>query len=187
MILPIIAYGDPVLKARASDIEPGHPGLATLIENMWDTMYNAKGVGLAAPQIGLSLRLFIVDASPFADEYPNLAGFKRAFINPAILKEWGDEWLFNEGCLSFPDFREDIYRKPKLLLSFQDEQFNRHEEEFSGIAARIIQHEYDHIEGIVMTDRISPLRRTLNRKKLLNISKGNVKPDYLMRFSARKR
>lgn len=187
MILPIIAYGDPVLKAKGQPVEKDHPGLDVLIQNMWDTMYNAKGVGLAAPQVGLSLRLFLIDASPFADDEPGLTDFKQVFINPLITEEWGNEWLFNEGCLSFPELREDIYRKPEIRLSYMDEHFVQHEIHFSGLAARIIQHEYDHIEGVVMTDRISPLKRTLIRKKLMNISKGAVKTDYLMKFPLRKR
>lgn len=187
MILPIVAYGDPVLKARGKEIQKNHEGLDRLINNMWDTMYNAKGVGLAAPQVGLSLRLFIIDASPFADEDPSLADFRRVFINPLIVEESGKEWVFNEGCLSFPELREDIMRKPNIRMTYVDEGFQPHEESFSGLAARIIQHEYDHIEGVVMTDRISPLKRTLIRKKLMNISKGLVKPDYLMRFALKKR
>lgn len=187
MILPIVAYGEPVLKMKARQIEPDHPGLEQLIDNMWETMYKAKGVGLAAPQIGQSLRIFIVDASPFADEDPGLADFRKVFINPAIEEEWGIEWLFNEGCLSFPELREDIYRKPELRISYHDTQFNLITEEYKGIAARIIQHEYDHVEGIVMVDRISPLKKTLIRKKLQNISKGAVKPDYLMKFPMKKR
>ncbi len=187
MILPIVAYGDPVLKAKGKEIEKGYTGLDSLINNMWETMYNAKGVGLAAPQVGLSLRLFIIDASPFADEDPSLADFKRVFINPIIVEESGKEWVFNEGCLSFPELREDITRKPNIRMTFVDENFQEQEESFSGLAARIIQHEYDHIEGVVMTDRISPLKRTLIRKKLTSISKGLVKPDYLMKFALKKR
>lgn len=187
MILPIVAYGDPVLKTRAKDINKDYPELEQLIENMWETMYIAKGVGLAAPQVGLAIRLFVVDASPFADEDPALDNFKHVFINPVIIEEWGEEWVFNEGCLSFPDLREDIYRKPEVKMVYQDASFNTFEQTFSGIAARIIQHEYDHIEGIVMVDRISPLKKTLIRKKLLNISRGVVKPDYLMKFPMKKR
>ena len=187
MILPIVAYGDPVLKTKARSIEKGHPSLNDLIQNMWETMYNASGVGLAAPQIGQSIRLFLVDASPFADEYPDLMDFKRVFINPVITEEWGDPWQFNEGCLSFPELREDISRKPNIRINYLDEHFQTHESEFSGVAARIIQHEYDHIEGIVMVDRISPLKKTLIRKKLINITKGLVKHEYLMKFPVRKR
>lgn len=187
MILPVIAYGDPVLKMKGRVIEKDHPGLDMLIRDMWDTMYNAKGVGLAAQQIDQNLRLFVIDASPFADEEPALSNFKKVFINPLIVKEWGDDWVFNEGCLSFPELREDIFRKPNITLSYMDENLQAYEEDFTGLAARIIQHEYDHIEGIVMTDRISPLKKTLIRKRLINISKGLVKADYLMKFPQKKR
>lgn len=187
MILPIVAYGDPVLKTRAMPVEREDPGLTALIENMWETMYRAEGVGLAAPQVGVSKRIFVIDASPFAADDPTLINFRKVFINPEILEESGQEWVFNEGCLSFPDLREDISRKPDIRLSYQDEQFIRHEEGFTGLAARIIQHEYDHIEGIVMVDRISQLKKTLIRKKLGNISKGLVSPGYLMKFPLKKR
>ena len=187
MILPIIAYGDPVLKTRAKDIGPDYPGLDALIANMWETMYQAQGVGLAAPQVGLSIRLFVVDASPFAEDEPRLEGFKKVFINAEILDESGNEWLFNEGCLSFPDLREDIYRKPVIRIRYQDEAFNEHDETFDGLAARIIQHEYDHIEGVVMVDRISVLKRTLIKKKLMNITRGLVKTSYPMKYSRRTR
>jgi peptide deformylase len=187
MILPVVAYGDPVLKNRAKPVEKDHQGLQELIDTMWDTMYQAQGVGLAAPQVGQSLRLFIIDASPFANEDPSLKDFKKVFINARILEESGQEWLFNEGCLSFPDLREDILRKPDIRMAYQDEHFNEFEESFSGLAARIIQHEYDHIEGIVMVDRISPLKRTLLRKKLSNISRGLVNPGYPMKFPLRKK
>lgn len=187
MILPIVAYGDPVLRTRAIAVEKDEAGLQELLENMWETMYVAQGVGLAAPQLGLSKRIFVIDASPFAEDDPGLKDFKKAFINPLIISETGTEWVFNEGCLSFPDLREDITRKPDIRLSYMDETFHRHEENFSGLAARIIQHEYDHIEGIVMVDRISPLKRRLIRKKLNNISKGLVNPDYVMKFPLKKR
>ena len=187
MILPIVAYGDPVLKKQAIPIEPTHPGLAELIQNMWETMYRAEGVGLAAPQIGQSLRIFIVDASPFGDDDPELMQFMKVFINPVITEEWGDAWFFNEGCLSFPDLREDISRKPNLRIRYCDEQFQTKEEEYSGIAARIIQHEYDHIEGIILTDHMSPLKRTLMRNKLLSISKGLVSAGYPMKYPSKKR
>lgn len=181
MILPIIAYGDPVLKTKAGVIAPSYAGLSTLIENMWETMYNAQGVGLAAPQVGLSIRLFIIDASPFADEDPVLEGFRKVFINAEILEETGEPWLFNEGCLSFPELREDIMRQARILIRYQDEDFNTREEWFDGLAARIIQHEYDHIEGIVMVDRMSALKKTLVKKKLNHITKGLVKTSYPMK------
>jgi peptide deformylase len=187
MILPIVAYGDPVLKTKATNIDIEYPGLAELIENMWDTMYHANGVGLAAPQVGKSIRLFLVDASPFDDEDPKLKDLKKVFINPVMVEQWGKEWIFNEGCLSFPDLREDIYRRSNIRISYFDENFQPVEEEFDGIGARIIQHEYDHIEGIVMVDRISPLKRRLIRNKLINISKGEVSPDYPMKYPLRKR
>ena len=186
-VLPILAYGDPVLKAKAKPIEKDHPELNTIINDMWDTMYKAGGVGLAAPQVGKSIRLFVIDANPYADEEPELKDFKKVFINARILEESGNEYSFNEGCLSFPGLREDIRRQPNIKLSYQDEDFNDYEEVFSGIKARIIQHEYDHIEGILMVDRITPLKKTLLRKKLQNISKGHVSVDYLMRFPLRKR
>lgn len=186
MILPIVGYGDPVLKTKALPINQDYPELPSLIANMWDTMYNAQGVGLAAPQIGLGIRLFVIDASPFEDEDPKLKDFKKVFINAQIVEQSGQEWLFNEGCLSFPDLREDIYRKPNILIEYLDEYFVPQREAYDGLAARIIQHEYDHIEGIVMIDRISPLKRQLIRSKLNNIIKGAVNAGYRMKFAQRK-
>jgi peptide deformylase len=193
MILPIVAYGDPVLKKVAEDIGPGFPNLKELIADMFETMYNAKGVGIAAPQVGRSLRLFVIDASAFADDEENteeeaeqLRNLKKVFINPQIIEEDGEEWPFNEGCLSIPKIREDVYRKPFIRIRYMDENFNEHEEEFEGVAARIIQHEYDHIEGILFTDRISPLRKRLLKRKLTDISKGNINVDYKMRFPLKK-
>jgi peptide deformylase len=182
MILPIVAYGDPVLKKKGVDIDEHYPHLKELIKNMFDTMYNANGVGLAAPQVGKAIRLFIVDASPFEDKEPELADFVQVFINPEIVSQEGEEWTFNEGCLSVPTIREDIVRKPKIVVRYYDEDFEYYEEEFSGLAARIIQHEYDHIEGKLFTDRISALKRTLLKGKLADISKGKVDVDYKMRF-----
>ena len=163
MILPIVAYGTPVLKKKAVDIPEDYEGLDTLIENLWETMYAASGVGLAAPQVGLGLRLFVIDASPFAeddelslDEQAQLKGFKKAFINPVIEEESGEEWAFNEGCLSIPDVREEVKRQEKLTISYQNEAGERLTESYTGLAARVIQHEYDHIEGILFTDKLSP-------------------------------
>jgi peptide deformylase len=188
MKLPIIAYGDPVLKKVATDIEPQeYPNLKQLIADMFETMYGAKGVGLAAPQVGLSMRLFVVDATPFSDDEPQLEGFKKTFINARILDETGEEWAFNEGCLSIPEIREDVYRKPELTISYYDEDWKHHQEGFNGLAARIIQHEYDHIEGKLFTDKLSPLRKRLIQKRLSDISKGNVKVDYRMKFPAAKK
>ena len=188
MILPIVAYGDPILKEVGKEIEWNHPKLKELIADMFETMYNAKGVGLAAPQIGKSLLLFIVDASPFSedDEHPELKDFVRIFINPIIIEETGQEWLFNEGCLSIPGIREDVYRKPKLRIKYLDEKFNQHDEIFDGIAARIIQHEYDHIQGKLFVEKINPLRKRLLKGKLSNISSGIVKVDYKMKFPIKK-
>lgn len=186
MIYPIIAYGDPVLRKEAEEIEENYEGLSQLIDDMYETMYNANGVGLAAPQIGKSVRLFVVDASSFADEEPELEGFKKAFINPIILEEEGEEWEFNEGCLSIPGIREDIYRQPDITIEYYDEQFNLKEEKYSGMAARIIQHEYDHIEGILFVDHIPALRKKMLKPRLDKIGKGIVKVSYKMKFPFRK-
>lgn len=189
MILPIIAYGDPVLRKKAKVISADYPNLDALIANMYETMYNAYGVGLAAPQIGLPIRVFLVDTSPFAEdegltdeERSQLKGFKQTFINAKILDETGDEWAFNEGCLSIPNIREDVFRQPKVKIEFQDENFETHIKEFDGLLARVIQHEYDHIEGILFTDKISALKKRLIKGKLSNISKGKISIDYKMRF-----
>lgn len=189
MILPIVAYGDPVLRKVGKSIDIDYPNLNDLITNMYETMYNAYGVGLAAPQIGLAIRLFLVDTSPFAEdealteeEQDQLKGFKRTFINAEILEETGDEWAFNEGCLSIPNIREDVFRRPVVKIRYQDEDFNTHEEEFDGLLARVIQHEYDHIEGVLFTDKISSFKKRLIKGKLANISKGKINIDYRMRF-----
>jgi peptide deformylase len=188
MKFPIIAYGDPVLRRKATAIEPDeYPHIKELVENMYETMYGAYGVGLAAPQVGLSMRLFVIDVSAFADKGPALADLKKAFINAAILEETGEEWGFNEGCLSIPDIREDVYRKPTIRISYYDENWKHHEETFSGMAARVIQHEYDHIEGKLFTDKLSPLRKRLLEKKLNDISKGIVDVEYKMKFPAVKK
>jgi peptide deformylase len=182
MILPIVAFGNPVLKQKAQEISADYPNLNDLISNMFQTMYTANGVGLAAPQVGLSIRLFVIDATPFADEEPLLKGYKKAFINAQIIEETGDTWSFNEGCLSIPGIREDVIRQKEILIRYQDESLNTFEEKISGILARVIQHEYDHIENVLFTDRISTLRKTLLRSKLSNISRGQVKVDYRMKF-----
>lgn len=182
MILPILAYGDPVLKKLTEEIDKDFAGLDQLITDMYDTMYGAKGVGLAAPQVNKSIRMFLVDATPYADEDEDLDGFKEVFINPIILEEEGKEWVFNEGCLSIPGIREDVKRQPKITIEYFDDQFNLKEEVFEGMAARIIQHEYDHIEGVLFTDRINPLRRRLLNGKLKNIAKGKIDVDYKMKF-----
>jgi peptide deformylase len=187
MILPIVAFGTPVLKQKAQDISADYPNLNDLISNMFQTMYNANGVGLAAPQVGLSIRLFIVDATPFADEEPHLKGFKKTFINAQIIEETGETWSFNEGCLSIPEIREDINRHESLTISYYDENWKHHEETYNGLAARIIQHEYDHIEGKLFIDKLSPLRKAMLNKKLGSISKGLVKVEYKMKFPALKK
>ncbi len=199
MILPIVAYGDPVLKKEAEEINKDFPNLSELIANMFETMYAAQGVGLAAPQIGKSIRLFVVDGSPFADDEhdddddgPDLRAegmetFKRVFINPIIEAEEGEEWGFQEGCLSIPKIREEVYRKEKVHLSYYDENWNFKEEVLEGYAARIVQHEYDHIEGVLFTDHLSPLKRKLLTKRLQNIAKGDVNVDYRMKFPTNKK
>ncbi|XCF07380.1 peptide deformylase [Tamlana crocina] len=194
MILPIVAYGDPVLKKVATEIDANYPKLNELIDNMFETMYNAYGVGLAAPQIGLPIRLFLVDTTPFSEDedlseedQKALDGFKRVFINAEIVEEEGEEWAFNEGCLSIPDVREDVFRKPKITIEYLDENFEQKKETFDGLIARVIQHEYDHIEGILFTDKLSTLKKRLIKGRLSNISKGKIKVDYRMRFPAMKK
>jgi len=182
MILPIVAYGASVLKKKAVDINEEYPALSDLIDNMFETMYYAHGVGLAAPQIGLSIRLFVVDANPFAEDEASLKNFKRIFINAQIVEESGEKWKFNEGCLSIPGVREDIERVPTIRLKWVDEHFTPYEETFTGLKARVIQHEYDHIDGILFTDRMSQLKRTILHSKLSNITKGKVNVDYRMKF-----
>ena len=190
MILPIVAYGDPVLKVRAKQINNDFPNLKQIINNMWETMHNANGVGLAAPQIGFSIRVFIIDTSPFADsntmdedEFNVLKSFKKVMINPILVKETGKEWIFNEGCLSIPEVRSDIIRYNNILIKYYDEDFKLHQNSYDGIIARVIQHEYDHIEGTLFTDKLSPLKRKLIKGKLKNISLGKVETDYEMKFN----
>lgn len=187
MKLPIIAYGDPILKRKGIEINRDYPDLPELIANMFETMYAAHGVGLAAPQVGLAIRLFVIDASPFADDDPALKDFKKVFINAEILEEEGEKWSFNEGCLSIPEIREDISRYPNIRIRYVDENWVTHEEDFTGLAARIIQHEYDHIEGKLFTEKLSPLRKAMIKSKLEAISKGQVDVDYKMKFPLLKR
>ena len=185
MILPVIAYGDPVLKKKADEIDENYPNLKELIENMFETMYASNGVGIAAPQIGRSIRLFVIDASAVAegeDGDPSCEDFKRVFINPIIFEESGTEWSCEEGCLSIPRIREEVKRKPNLKIEYYDENWELYEEELEGFAARVVQHEYDHIEGILFTDRINPLRKQLLKGKLRDIQKGNINTDYRMKF-----
>lgn len=186
MILPIVAYGDPVLRKKGEDIDKDFPKLQELIADMYETMYSASGVGLAAPQIGRAIRLFVVDASGFVDEdeedEEELGGFKKVFINPQIIEEDGEEWDFNEGCLSIPDIREDVSRHERIRIKYMDENFNEYDEVYDGLKARVIQHEYDHIEGILFTDYLSPLRKRILKGKLSNITKGKISVSYRMRF-----
>ncbi|MDH5398610.1 MAG: peptide deformylase [Cyclobacteriaceae bacterium] len=176
MIYPIVVYGDPVLKRRADEISKGSIDVKALSEDMFETMHAASGIGLAAPQIGKSIRMFVTDAS--AMEEKEMLDFKKVFINPEIIEEFGNDWTFEEGCLSIPQIREDIVRPEKLRIRYFDENWEEHEEEFEGMKARIIQHEYDHIDGILFTDHITPLRKRLLKSKLTNISKGKIKIDY---------
>ena len=190
MILPIVGYGDPVLRKVGQDITPEYPNLKETIANMYETMYNAYGVGLAAPQVGLPIRLFVIDTTPFSDdedlpseEQKDLDGFKKTFINAKIVKEEGEEWGFNEGCLSIPDVREDVYRKPTVTIEYCEEDFVMKTEVFDGLIARVIQHEYDHLEGRLFIDHLAPLKRKLLKGKLTDITKGKVAVDYKMKFS----
>lgn len=176
MIYPIVVYGDPVLKKRAVEIEKGSIDIAALAEDMFETMYSASGIGLAAPQIGKSIRMFVVDGSPLEEE--GVTDFKKIFINPTILEEFGEEWAFEEGCLSIPNIREDIDRPKILTINYMNENWEEYTEEYEGIKARIIQHEYDHLEGILFTDHLTPFKKRLLKAKLQNISKGRVKTDY---------
>ncbi len=185
MILPIVAYGDPILKKRAHEIEKNYPNLSTLISDMEATMDHASGVGLAAPQIGKDIRLFIIDSTLMMDEGEEHLGVKEVFINAVILEESGKEWAFEEGCLSVPQIREDVYRKETIKISYLNAQFESQVKIFSGLTARVIQHEYDHIEGILFVDHIKPLKKKLLQKRLRNISEGNIKVDYRMRFPLR--
>ena len=195
MILPIMAYGLPVLRKECEEIDE-NSDISSLVNDMFETMYASSGVGLAGPQIGKSERIFIVDASPFAEPEEGqkmtenrriLKDFKKVFINPIIEDETGDIWPFSEGCLSIPGIREDVERKSIVKISYYDENWNFHEESFTGIAARIIQHEYDHIEGVLFTDHLKPLKRRLLKRKLDDISKGKVDVDYKMKFPKIKR
>lgn len=193
MVLPIVAYGDPVLRKKCEPITADYRGLTELIANMRETMAVAYGVGLAAPQVGVPIRLFVIDTSPFADdedlsaeEQAELAAFNKVLINAEILEESGEEWDFNEGCLSIPDVREDVSRKETLVIRYQDENFVEHTETYSGLIARVIQHEYDHIEGIMFTDKLSPFKKRLIKGRLGKISQGKIDVDYPMRFPAQK-
>ena len=184
MIYPIVVYGDPVLRKRARDIEKGEIDVLELASDMYETMEQADGVGLAAPQIGKSIRMFVIDATKMEDE--EVADFKQIFINPEIIEETGDEWAFEEGCLSIPEIREDVMRPPELTIKYLDENWEEKEETYSGMKARIIQHEYDHIEGVLFTDHLSAFKKRLLKGKLQGISKGKVQPNYRIKVPLKK-
>jgi peptide deformylase len=193
MILPIVAYGNPILRKVGHDIDENYPNLDKLIEDMWETMYASNGVGLAAPQVGRDIRLFVMDSAQIfsnmdekdkeEENYPDAPGIKQVFLNAHIIEEHGDDWSYNEGCLSIPKIREDIYRAEEVTLEYLDQNFKKHTRTFNGVTARIILHEYDHIDGKLFIDYLSPLKRKLLKRKLDDISKGNIKVDYKMSFS----
>lgn len=191
MVLPIVAYGNPVLRKVGVDITPGYSGLKKLMEDMWETMYNSKGVGLAAPQVNKDIRLFIMDSVQIIenldvdekDEFPGDDGYKGVFINAHIEEVKGKEWLYNEGCLSIPKIREDIMRRETVTINFMDENFEEHTKTFIGVTARVILHEYDHIEGKLFIDYLKPLKKSLLKRKLNDISKGKISVDYKMAFN----
>lgn len=185
MIYPVTVYGDPVLRKVAEPIGPDYPNLAAVLENLWETMYHADGVGLAAPQVGLPIRIFVIDASVASEEEPELENFKKVFINAEILEKSGEPWTMEEGCLSLPEIRENVSRPETIRLRYADENFEVHEEQFSGFAARVIQHEYDHLEGVMFIDYLSPLRRKLLKGRLTDISKGKVNPGYKIKVPLR--
>ncbi len=187
MILPIYAYGQSVLRKKGEAITKDYPKLEALIENMWETMENAQGVGLAAPQIGLAIRLFLVDTREAQEEGEEAKGFRKVLINAEKIEEGGAIRAFEEGCLSIPDFRGDVDRPSQLRIRYQDENFETHEEVFTGINARVIQHEYDHIEGILFTEHLKPLKRRLSKRRLEKIKQGKIDPPYKMRFATKKR
>ena len=184
MILPIVAFGSPILRKKCSEIFPDYPEFQTILNNMWETMYEAKGVGLAAPQINKEISLFLIDTTPFFDDEDevNEVIVKQAFINARILDESGEDWEFNEGCLSIPDLREDISRKSIIKIEYMDENFKTHTKTYDGLTARVIQHEYDHINGILFTDKLTALRKRMIKCKLMDIIKGKVSAKYKMRF-----
>ena len=178
MIYPVAVYGHPVLRKIAKEIEPGYDNLKEIIDNMWETMYQSDGIGLAAPQINKSIRIFVIDATPLEEDYPELKGFKQVFINARITERTGEEDVHDEGCLSLPTIREEVKRPTRITVEFQDENFNSLTKTYTGFAARVVQHEYDHIEGILFVDHLSPLKKRLLKGRLNRISKGEVDVDY---------
>ena len=187
MILPIVAYGHSTLKRMSVDIEKDYPELEKLISDMFETMYATNGVGLAAPQINKNIRLFVIDANPFKDDYPEADGVKKVLINVHILEQEGEEWSFEEGCLSVPDIHEAVMRQPKIKIAYVDENWEPHEEWIEGITARIIQHEYDHIDGKIFIERLSGMRKMILKRKLNDITTGNINVKYRMIFPAAKK
>ena len=183
MIYPIIIYGSPILRKVAQEIDKDYPELDKFIEDMWNTMYHSDGVGLAAPQVGKSIRLFVIDGSPFEEDDPKMKEFKKVFINAKIIDEGNEGIIMNEGCLSIPLLREDIERPVKIRMEYYDENFNFHDEWFEGMAARIIQHEYDHTQGIMFTDKVAPIKKRLLKGKLQAISKGRFNVDYKVKLT----
>ncbi|MBK8625067.1 MAG: peptide deformylase [Saprospiraceae bacterium] len=183
MILPVFAFGQPVLKKKALDITSEYEGLSTLIENMWETMYAAHGVGIAAPQVGLAIRLFVIDSIQIMEENKKAEGIKKVFLNAKVIEETGDLWAYEEGCLSIPDIRGDVERPQKVRIQYYDENFKKHDEIYEGINARVIQHEYDHIEGILFVERLKPLKKKLIQRKLNDIKVGKVSADYKIKFA----
>ena len=185
MILPIVAFGSPILRKKCSEISSDYPDFETFLNNMWETMYEANGVGLAAPQVNKGIRLFLIDTTPFFEEEneENEVIVKQVFINARIIEESGEKWEFNEGCLSIPDLREDITRKSTIKIEFLDENFKKHIKTYDGLTARVIQHEYDHIDGILFTDKLTALRKRMIKGRLMDISKGKVNANYKMRFA----
>ncbi|MFC2152503.1 peptide deformylase [Bacteroidota bacterium] len=182
MIYPIVVYGSPVLRKVAKEIDEDYPLLDDFIRDMWETMYQSDGLGLAAPQVGKSIRLFVIDGSPLEEDEPQLKEFKKVFINAKITEKLGDDITINEGCLSIPLLREDVVRPSKIRMEYYDENFNFHDEWFEGMAARVIQHEYDHTEGILFTDKVAPIKKRLLKGKLLAITKGKFKVDYKVKL-----
>jgi peptide deformylase len=187
MIFPIVAFGHPNLRKISVDISPDYPDLQNFIGQMFETMETSSGVGLAAPQVNRQIRLFVIDATPYDDENPECKDFKKVFINARIIEEKGEEWAFSEGCLSIPEIHEDVFRKKDVHITWYDEKFDFHDEWFTGMAARIIQHEYDHLDGILFVDKINSLRRILIKRKLEDITKGNISPKYKMIYPVTKK
>lgn len=183
MILPVFAYGQPVLKKKATNIDAQYEDLNILIENMWETMYAAHGVGIAAPQIGLAIRLFVIDSIQIMEDDKKAEGIKKVFINAQIVEETGDLWAYEEGCLSIPDIRGDVERHKKVRIQYQDEHFNKYDEIYEGINARVIQHEYDHIEGILFVEKLKPLKKKLIQRRLNDVKAGKANADYKIKYA----